>query len=90
MSWNGFPAKVRNLLIKKLKAKHFGNSTSSNKPFDDNAPKIWVKPPYLGKQGEFLVQNLIKKLRCNIKVKVNFVVIYQSKKLPFSFLIKVK
>ena len=58
--WNGFPAKVRNLLIKELKAKHFGNSTSSNKPFDDNYPKIWLELPYLGKQGEFLVRNLIK------------------------------
>ena len=83
MSWNVFPAKVRNLLIKKFKAKHFGNSTSSNKPFDDNDPKIWLRLPYLGKQGEFLVRNLIKKLRRNLKVKVNFVVIYQTKKTAF-------
>ena len=78
MLWNDFPTKVRNLLIKKLKAKHFGNSTPSNKPFNNNYPKIWLRLPYLGKQEEFLVRNAIKKLRRNLKLKVILVVILMA------------
>lgn len=55
ITWNGFPA--RTVLIKKLQAKYFGNSPSPNKPFDDIHPKIWLRLPYLGKQGFPLFSN---------------------------------
>ena len=55
----------------------------SKKPFDDDSHKIWLRLPYLGEQSESLVRNLIKKLRRNLKVKVNFVVIYETKKTAF-------
>ena len=55
MSWNGFPTKVRNFLIKKLKAKIYNDNITlhgNNENNDDSVPKIWLKLPYLGRQGE--------------------------------------
>ena len=89
MSWNGFLTKVRNFLIKKLKAKfkicNDNNITlhKNNENNDDSVPKIWLKLPYLGRQGEFLVKNLIRKVRRNLKIHVKIIVVYQTKKTPF-------
>jgi hypothetical protein len=66
MSWNGFPLAIRNLLISKLKNK-FSTDRPRNNFFDENdtRPKVWVRVPYLGKQGETLIKNCIKKIqRC--------------------------
>ena len=84
MSWNGFPTKVRHFLIKRLKAKLcHDNNTTLNGNDDDSAPKIWLKLPYLGRQGQFLVKNLIRKVRRSLKIYVKFIVVYQTKKTPF-------
>ena len=52
MSWNGLPIKVRNFLIKKLKAKLCNDNNitlhGNNENNDDSVPKIWLKLPYLG------------------------------------------
>ena len=84
MSWNGFPTKVRHFLIKRLKAKlcHDHNTTLNGND-DDSAPKIWLKLPYLGRQGEFLVKNLIRKVRRSLKIYVKIIVVYQTKKNTF-------
>ena len=91
MSWNGFPTKVRHFLIKRLKAKlcHDNNTTLNGNDDDDLAPKIWLKLPYLGRQGEFLVKNLIRKVCRSLKIYVKIIVVYQTKKTPF-FLSKIK
>ena len=84
--WNGFPTKVRNFLIKKLKAKLCNNNIilhGNNENNDDSVPKIWLKLPYLGRQGEFLVKKLIRKVRRSLKVHVKIIVVYQTKKTPF-------
>ena len=87
MSWNGFPTKVRNFLIKKLKAKLCNDNNitlhGNNENNDDLVPKIWLKLSYLGRQGEFLVKNLIWKIRRSLKIHVKIIVIYQTKKSPF-------
>ena len=46
-------------------------------------PKIWLKLAYLGRQGEFLVKNLIRKVRRSLKIHVKINVVYQTKKTPF-------
>ena len=82
MSWNGFPTKVRLFLIKRLKTKLCNdNNTTLHENNDDSAPKIWLKLPYLGRQGEFLVKNLIRKMCLKIYVKI--IVVYQTKKTSF-------
>ena len=86
MSSNGFPRAIRNLLISKLR-----NKFSSNQPrtpfFDENdtRPKIWVRVPYLGKQGETLVKKCLNKIQRCLTAPINFIVIYDTKKFIFSF-----
>ena len=75
MSWNGFPANVRFSIIRKLKAKYEVNSNTycskhntdelppQNDFSDDPRPKIWIRIPFLGKQGEFLVKKLLRKIQ---------------------------
>ena len=49
-------------------------------PRHSNTP---AKLPYLGRQGEFLVKNLIWKIRRSLKIHVKIIVVYQTKKTPF-------
>ena len=87
MSWNGFPTKVRNFLIKKLKTNLCNDNNitlhGNNENNDDSVPKIWLKLPYLGRQSGFLVKNLICKIRRSLKIHVKIIVVYQTKKTPF-------
>ena len=83
MSWNGFSTKVH-FLIKRLKTKLCNDSnTTLHENNDDSAPKIYLKLPYLGRQGEFLVKNLIRKMRRSLKIYVKIIVVYQTKKTSF-------
>jgi hypothetical protein len=83
-SGNGFPRTIRNLLISKLKNK-FSTDRPRTNFFDENdtRPKVWVRVPYLGKQGETLVKNCIKKIQRCLTVPVNFIVIYDNKKFSY-------
>ena len=45
--------------------------------------KIWLRISFLGKQGEFLIKELIKKLQRNLTETVKFIVIYQTKKIYY-------
>ena len=84
MSWNGFPRAVRNLLISKLKNKFSTNQSRTNFfSENDTRPKVWVRLPYLGKQGETLVKNCLKKIQRCLTVPVNFIVIYDTKKFSY-------
>ena len=67
MLWNGFPASFQCAILRKLKSKHnsnnpalYSNTSSannfSNNIADENISKIWVRIPFLGKQGEYLVK----------------------------------
>ena len=85
MSWNGFPRAIRSLLIAKLRDKH-SNQREQLSSFDhenDDRPKIWMRIPYLGKRGETLVKKCIKKIRRNLTQSVNFMVIYENKKIAY-------
>ena len=94
MAWNGFPASFRCAILRKLKSKHnsnnpapYSNTSSennlSNNTADENISKIWVRIPFLGKQGEYLVKTLIRKLQRNLTKPVKFIVIYQTKKVSY-------
>ena len=84
MSWNGYPRAVRNLVISKLKHK-FSTNQSRTDFFDENdtRAKVWVRVPYLGKRGETLVKNCLKKIQRCLTVPVNFIVIYDTKKCSY-------
>ena len=58
MSWNGYPKRTRNYVIKCLET----NRARSVLTDDDVRKKMWLDLPYNGKQGEQLVKSLAKKL----------------------------
>ena len=43
----------------------------------------WVRIPFLGKQGKYLVKKFIGKIQCNVTKPVKFIVIYQTKKVVY-------
>ena len=63
MAWNGFTAQVRSSIIRKLKLRFLDvpKQANDNDAFEDIRPKIWIRIPYLGRKGEFLVKKLVKK-----------------------------
>ena len=48
MSWNGYPKRVRNSVIKRIET----NKSHSRLIDDDDRKKIWLDVPYKGKLGE--------------------------------------
>ena len=90
MSWNGFPCVVRNLVISKLKNKFSTNQSRTNF-FDENdtIPKVWIRVAYLGKRGETLVKNCLKRIKRCLTVPVNFIVT-TPKSFPIFFPTKTK
>ena len=46
---------------------------------------VWLRFPHLGRQGESLVKTLIRKLQCNPKEQVKFIVFYKTKKVSYFF-----
>ena len=93
MAWNGFPANFRCARLRKLNSKHNSNdptpygNMSSEKNFnniaDENISKIVVRIPFRGKQGEYLVKKLIRKLQRNLTKPAKFIGIYQTKKVSY-------
>ena len=67
MSWNGYPKRVRNSVIKRLDT----NKSHSRSADDDDRKKIWLDLPYSGKLEEKLVTSLIKKLKWMLKSLLN-------------------
>ena len=82
MSVNGFTANMRFSIICKHKMKYSvdahqtriesetSNQDDNNNSTDDNRPLIWLRVPFLGVQGEFLVKKLIKKIQRNLTKQV--------------------
>ena len=68
MSWNGFPSRVRKTLCNK-----FQKETTKVDRTNIEKPMLWLNLPYLGKNGQFSVKNLERKLRkclSDFKLKV--------------------
>ena len=57
--WNGYPIRIRNFLIRKLKTKYENYSSftiNADSQTDENIAKIWIKIPYLGNRGENIIK----------------------------------
>ena len=95
MSWNGFNKNIRFSIIRKLKERqnlsknHLTEQTGTDTS-EDVSSKIWLRIPFLGKQGEFLVKRLIKKIQRNLTRPVKFIVTYQTKRCHIFYLKKIK
>jgi hypothetical protein len=65
------------------KNKVTSNINSSEQNADSDLPKIYLRIPYLAKQGENLISNVIHKIRRSLKIPIKPIVIYQTKKTSF-------
>ena len=76
---------MRSSIIRKLKLRFLDvpKQANDNDAFEDIRSKIWIRIPYLGVKGEFLVKKLVKKLQRNLTEPVKFVVLYQTKKISY-------
>ena len=85
MSWNGYPKNIQNFLMKKLKTIYSDSSTSVtvNEDTVDNLPKIWIRTPYLGSHGDFLLKSCVNKVQRFLSKPVKFITIYDTKKLSY-------
>ena len=84
MAWNGFPTRVKNAIINRLLKKHTQTQqNNNNETLEDIRPKIWIRLPYLGNHGENLVRTLLKKIQRCLKQPINFIVIYNTKKISY-------
>ena len=79
---------MRSITMKTLKLKIRRPQKLEN--LEDSRQKMWIRIPFLGKQGDFLIKKLIKKLQRNLTEPVKFIVIYQTKKISYFFLKRIK
>ena len=74
----------KNAIINRLFEKHTQTPQNNNsETLEDIRPKIWIRLPYLGKHGENLVRTLLKKIQRCLKQPINFIVIYNTKKISY-------
>ena len=87
MSWNGYPKCIQNFLTEKLKTKYFDWTISAavNQDTDDNLPKIWIRIPYLGSRGDFLLKSCLNKVQKFLFKPVKFIAIYDTKNFHILF-----
>ena len=85
MSWNGYPKTFANYLITKLQRHKLCNESSdkNHQADNENIPKIWIRLPYLGQKGEFLIKTCISTIQRWQKSATKFVVLYNTKKISF-------
>lgn len=57
MSWNCYPLKVVNNVLKKL-----NEPKCIHRPTEDSLIKIWVGLTYLGKPGEYILRRCLNKV----------------------------
>ena len=71
--------------MKKLKTKYSDCSTSVtvNEDIVDNLPSIWIRIPYLGSRGDFLLKSCVNKVQRFFSKPVKFITIYDTKKLSY-------
>ena len=77
MSYNGFPQRVRRALL----ARFTKTKDTTDCSQQDNSEEIFIRLPYLGKEGEQIVHKCISRLKRCIKSKVNFKVFYRTSKI---------
>ena len=79
MSWNGFSRHVRSSILKRMS--HNSSTNTDNVTEVDNMKMIWIRLPYMGKQGEMITKTLLRKLKRCFKTAVKFKVLYDTRKV---------
>ena len=84
LSWNGFPSFVRKKLLANFKESYEHKTIPREENQYNSADEelsLTLKLPYMGAQGEKLVQTLKRKIQLNLSKKVNFKIYYITSKI---------
>ena len=80
----GYPNNVSKFLIKMLQCKYKADGSGTQYMTDDvNIPNVWIRIPHLGSQGENLLSSCLKKICHCLKQPIEFIVIYNTKKVSY-------
>ena len=64
---------VRSSILKRMS--HNSSTNTDNVTEDDNMKMIWIRLPYMGKQGEMITKTLLRKLKRCFKTIIVFLFI---------------
>ena len=79
-SWNGYPCRLANKLIKLFSLKDNDNARANliSQPNKQVLPTIWIHLPYIGKKGMPLIKSYTKKISCLLKSPSKFTTTYPT------------
>ena len=79
-SWNGYPRRLANDLIKSFSPKNYDDAAadSMNQHDDQTLPTIWIHLPYIGKKGTLLIKSCTSKTSRSLKSPCKFTNIYST------------
>ena len=81
MSWNGYPKHTRDVLVNKFSKIISNNGTGSKGRNDEECVIIFLKLPYLGPTGDFIINSFKRKLKRLLVPTVKFRISFTTNKL---------
>ena len=72
-SWNGFPRWICDKLINTYSTSQSSKTTPGGKEPEPTIPIIWIRLPFIGQKGNFLLRNCTRKISRLLKQPVEFV-----------------
>ena len=79
--WNGFPSLTAKKVLSTLKKTFVNGKSTKPRVIDKDVPKIFVRLPFIGKQGELLVKRSLKKIKRLLNTPVRFIVLFDTCKV---------
>ena len=79
VSWNGFPKYIFHRILSNINIQN----NVTNDISVDNRPKIWMRLPFIGKQGSFIIHKCIKKISRHLTKDVKFITLWQTKQISY-------
>ena len=71
-SWNGFPRWICDKLINNYSTSQSSETTPGGKEPEPTIPVIWIRLPFIGQKGNFLLRNCTRKISRLLKQPVKF------------------
>ena len=71
-SWNGFPSWICDKLINTYSTSQSSKTTPGGKEPELTIPVIWIRLPFIGQKGNFLLRNCTRKISRLLKQPVKF------------------
>ena len=81
MSWNGYPKHTCDVLVNKFNRNISNNGTDPKGRNDEDCVSIFLKLPYLGPSGDFIINSFKRKLKRLLVPTVKFRISFTTNKL---------